>query len=132
MRMLLVNLSSHNFSNPTTGKRRWGTTRHFDHPRGKSNLYSFDLFPKLLDWSVDELFLNLTCSFQHMIVAGVEAVGQSKLAEERISDDLDDRFALRVTDIFHRFLPNRQDSGLLGPLQRSLNYMRTTFRCTCS
>ena len=29
-----------------------------------------------------------------MIVAGVEAVGQSKLAEERISDDLDDRFAL--------------------------------------
>ena len=32
-----------------------------------------------------------------MIVAGVEAVGQSKLAEERISDDLDDRFALRVT-----------------------------------
>ena len=30
-----------------------------------------------------------------MIVAGVEAVSQSKLAEERISDDLDDRFALR-------------------------------------
>ena len=52
---------------------------------------------RLLDWSVEELFLNLTCSFQHMIVAGVEAVGQSKLAEERISDDLDDRFALRVT-----------------------------------
>ena len=31
-----------------------------------------------------------------MIVAGVEAVSQSKLAEERISDDLDDRFALRA------------------------------------
>ena len=61
---------------------------------------------RLLDWSVEELFLNLTCSFQHMIVAGVEAVGQSKLAEERISDDRDDRFALRVTDIFHH--PSKQ------------------------
>ena len=29
----------------------------------------------------------------------------------------------------HRFLSNRQSSGLFGPLQRSLNYIRTTFRC---
>ena len=50
-----------------------------------------------------------------MIVAGVEAVGQSKLAEERISDDLDDRFALRVTNIFHRFLQQQARLRTIRP-----------------
>ena len=34
-----------------------------------------------------------------------------------------------LSEAHHWFRSNRQSSGLLGPLQRSLNYIRTTFRC---